>query len=128
MLGRLIAIEDVGIAGSQHVVDEDKKLFEVELDGVLEQLPVVHFDEAQGTLTRVGYLLCLGLLVASFLLFIVLCVAISCHGICETYDLFLQVQILLLESKIDMHLKYLVLLYLFAHLHYVFLRQQELKE
>ena len=89
LLWGAIAIEDVSVASPQHIVDQLQQQVEIELNGVLEQAPVVPLKKGKGALTSVGLRLLHDFLVTSFLLLIILGVAVTSHGVRKGVNLLL---------------------------------------
>lgn len=90
---RAVAVENVGVPSPKHVIDQTYQLGQVELNAVLECLPVVELNSCQHTLLRVKCLLLLSLLVAALLFlvtFAVIDVASHPVGECTHFLLLLK--------------------------------------
>ena len=103
---RLLAVEDVGVAGAEHPVDEPDHLGQVKLDAVLENAPVVRAQQVNGRLPRLRPLLLLGLLLLSFLL--VVGVSLGGHLLREVHRFLLPSRVPRVERQVYVGLQHRV--------------------
>lgn len=68
----VLTVEDIGVAGSEHVVDQADQLGEIEFEAILEGTPVEDGEHGEGCLSRLPTTLLLLLLILLFLVVILL--------------------------------------------------------